>query len=147
MASKRIFKSLAQNIAHHSDSYLSYLHPSLGEACKAAGTETITLELLGGPILPSNVPTSKELENAIPAWRDRFKEMADKQGLDISQLQKASVKFDYSAYKDLYSVDTSAELVHSDGTVYTATGWRPEEPIDPQKRIPGTDLLWPKGRP
>lgn len=143
MASKKLFKGLAQNIAHHSESFLSYLHPHLGRACQAVNLSNVTLNLLGGPAMPDNVPSSKELDLAIPAWRSRFQEMTTKVGADFSKIQSASVNFDFTAWKDLYSADATAELVLLDGTKYTATGWRPEPQKSPEEKIPGTNLDWP----
>jgi hypothetical protein len=55
MTRKNLYKALAYSMAHHSQSYLSYLHPHLGEACEAAGVGEITLDLLDGPILPNHM--------------------------------------------------------------------------------------------
>jgi hypothetical protein len=133
-------------MAHHSQSYLSYLHPHLGEACEAASIGNITLNLLEGPILPNDMPVSKELSLAVPNWRAKFREIAGKIGVDLSQIQSATVNFNFARYNHHTSMDTKSEIVLSDGTKYEAEGWVPnrEEPVPPHHMIPGTDIKWPK---
>lgn len=146
MVRKNLYKDLTYSMAHHSQSYLSYLHPHLGEACEAAGIGDITLDMLDGPILPNDMPVSKELELAVPNWRMRFREIAGKIGVDVAELRSASVNFNFAPYNHHTSMNTKVELVLTDGTKYEAEGWVPnrEEPVPPAHIIPGTDIKWPK---
>jgi len=142
MASKKFFKGLVQNISRHSRSYLSYLHPHLGNVLRVAGLNSVTLSLLEGPYLPNNIVPSKELELAISAWRKRFCEMADKTGAELSQLSSATVYFDFGPHKDLYYPEVKSEFIHKDGTIYKTQDWEP--PVrKPENRIPDTNLDWP----
>jgi hypothetical protein len=83
---------------------------------------------------------------AVPNWRARFREIAAKIGVDLTQLRSATVNFNFAPYSHHTSMDTKAELVLNDGTKFEAVGWVPnrQEPVRPEHIIPGTDIEWPK---
>lgn len=78
MSSLKQLQGVAHNIAHHSQSSLSWLHPHLGQACDHAGVTAADLELLAAQPYPSGLPTHellprlKPLEMVLQALQAKF---------------------------------------------------------------------------
>ncbi len=118
MPSKHLFKGVIHDIGHHSLSIFSWLHPHLGKGCEEAGVTNVTLDLLAKKPYPPNFPISKPLRISTATFRERFKEMVAKQGLDISQIKKAILYYDFSRTSDFYSPDAISYIELKDGTKY-----------------------------
>lgn len=110
MASSKLFKGIAHDIAHHAASGLSYLHPHLGEACESIGTETVMLDLLSESPYAQGFPVSQPLNLATGALRKKFAEMVEHAQLNVSQLRRAVLHFRFPSWRDHYSCAVKSEF-------------------------------------
>lgn len=96
MPSLKRLSSVCHSAAHHAVSNLSYVHPHLGQACNAAGVESIAVDLLAEEIYPSSLPRLEPLALALTSLRARFGEMLASEGFAPSDLQRAALHFEFS---------------------------------------------------
>jgi hypothetical protein len=80
MPSQKQLNGIAHNLGHHAQSSLSYLWPSLDEACRLAGRSEATIDLLAPEPYPAGLPRLRPLELALAALRDWFSQLLDREG-------------------------------------------------------------------
>ena len=95
--------NIAHNIAHHAASGLSYLHPYLGEGCRASGILVVELDLLNGTY-PANFPVPKPLSLSTHELINKFKEMIEDSKSSKDEIESAKLYFQFSLLrKDDYA--------------------------------------------
>jgi len=93
MAKLKELGCVAHNLAHHSQSSLSWLHPHLAKACWKAGIEGVSFDLLPNNPYPPGLPDSKPLRLALASLRDWFLGQLDHLGHDRSTVRRAILTF------------------------------------------------------
>lgn len=96
MASTKRLRSVTHSIAHHAISGLCYVHPHLGEHCKAAGLDQIGVDLLVDRFDPPVSKPTPEIVGSVAALRQRFVELLDAEGLERADLARAVIVFIFS---------------------------------------------------
>ncbi len=119
MASIKTFAGVAHDIAHHSQSSLSWLHPHLGQACRLAGVNTAVIDLLSQQPYPASLPKLKPLELALSSLQARFWEIVELKRLSRDCIAYAQLKFFFPPNYDDYSCSVSATITTSHGNVFT----------------------------
>jgi hypothetical protein len=103
MSAKKL-NNMAHNIAHHAQSSLSYLHPHLGEACRALGITNVTLNLLKTPY-PKGFPVSEPLSMSTNQIQNKFLKMIAESESSIEEIDSAVLHFQFSPWiRDDYCV-------------------------------------------
>ena len=93
MPSAKRIRSVVHSIAHHGVSGLCYLHPHLGDACKSAGIDRATIDLLDGGPASQFEQGSKSIANAADALRAKFAEILNSEAMARKDLSEASAMF------------------------------------------------------
>ncbi len=102
-------RGAAHDIGHHAGSGLSFLYPHLADVSRAAGTLTVTLDLLSPSDYPSELPLIEPLQHALVTLRARCKEIIVASGFSWRDLTVATLTFGFPiGYGDgsLFSVRT-----------------------------------------
>ena len=119
MPSIKVLKSVAHNIAHHAQSFLSWLHPHMGEACRLASVTSADLELLRAQPYPLMLPRSEPLEIALLGLQTKFWEILHLTGLPRESVQSVRLEFFFSQSRtDDYSCAVRAVITASDGKIF-----------------------------
>jgi hypothetical protein len=114
MYTKKI-NNIAHNIAHHAASGISYLHPHLGEACRAADCTLVALDLLSG-IYPLGFPVSKPLSLATKELLNKFDEMLEAAAASKEEIKTATLYFQFSPWrKDDYGCVVKSFFILTSG--------------------------------
>lgn len=116
MTSEKRLSSVCHSIAHHAVSALSYLHPHLRQACRAAGEYSAQIDLLSPNPCPENLRGNQPLQIALMSLQERFAQILQSEGFSLDELQKALLFFEFPAeYKDDYCSNCHAALQASSG--------------------------------
>ena len=118
MASLKTLQGVAHNLCHHAQSGLSWLHPHLGRACRAAGVSTAGLDFLDERPYPPGLPPSEPLGKALSSLGCRFWEMVEHQGLSRESVQSVRLEFTFRDLSSDYDCSVSAWVTSSRGRVY-----------------------------
>lgn len=125
MASLKEPNGVAHNIAHHSQSSMSWLHPHLGQACQLAGVSAATLEFLEAQPYPTGLPTQellprlKPLKMALKGLQAKFWEILEQQALCRADVSSVRPEFDFwSSPVDAYSCSVSTVIMAANGKVF-----------------------------
>ena len=125
MASLKKLNGVAHNIAHHSQSSMSWLHPHLGQACHLAGVSAAALELLEDHPYPSGLPTQellprlKPLELALKGLQAKFWGILEKQGFIPADVSSVRLEFHFwSSPIDAYLCSVSARITAANDKVF-----------------------------
>ena len=121
MASRRLFKGVAHDLAHHAQSGLSYMHPHVVRNCKAYSLGEVTAELLSGSPWPAAFRPSKPLRLATSALQETLNGFIRRQGLDPDDLTSANVTFQLVPSKDDWTTIVSSRLQLKNGKSYHAS--------------------------
>ncbi len=89
-------RSVVHSTAHHAESFLSYVHPHLGEVCLALHLKQITLDLLTGTFYPVPIEIPRPLELSAKRLCERFAEIMAAEGLAVPWLTRATAEFFFS---------------------------------------------------
>jgi len=93
MASFRELRGIAHNLAHHSQSGLSWLYPHLRQVCRRAGVSVASFNLLPHDPYPADVPQWEPLRLALASLRVWFLELLAPHGHDQSNLCSVTLTF------------------------------------------------------
>lgn len=118
MTSLKQLKGVAHDIAHHAQSGLSFVHPHLGQACRAAGVTSAWLDLLEERPYPEGLPVLRPLELALGALRDKFVQMAGSKGIPPSEVEAVRLEFTFPPSDDNYSCSVGASITDRGGKSY-----------------------------
>jgi len=126
MPSLNELSGVAHNIAHHSQSSLSWLHPHMGQACRLADVTVAEIELLEAHpyplLLPEHkpfYPVSKQLVLALHGLQAKFWDIVEQQGISRSSVQSVRLTFRFLPLPaDDYSCSVSAAIIAKDGKVF-----------------------------
>ncbi len=121
MSSQRALAGVAHDIAHHAGSGLSYVHPHLYQACKAAGVREATVDLLANAPYPLGLPQVGPLQLSLAALRDKFFAILSANGFAPSDVAAVSLRFQFPLLgADGYTCQVAARLQSSRGRLFTA---------------------------
>lgn len=119
MASAKRLNSVCHSIAHHAVSGLSFIHPHLRLACKSAGIDRITIELLSENPYPQNLKHLQPLALALLALREKFITILNAEGFDITHIQSVTLQFQFQLLvDDDYSTNCLAKITSKYGKTY-----------------------------
>jgi len=107
MASHKPLKGVAYDIAHHAQSGLSYLHPHMGEMCRAVGLTKATIDLMAKDSYPAELKEYKPLKLAIGALKEKFMSILSKREMSLDFIKELKLKFIF------YTSDNSLCIVES----------------------------------
>ncbi len=110
---------VAHDIAHHSQSFFSYLHPHLSQACRTVGTDIVQVDLLDVDPYPAGLPRWKPLETALPNLLPMFWKILDATGLDRTRVKSVRLRFEFTENRsDDHSCAVECEIASSDGKIF-----------------------------
>jgi hypothetical protein len=99
MFRKKRARSVIHSIVHHGVSALSWLHPRLGEECANQNLEYIEINLLEAAVSTNGFTASEETKSAINSLKETFSKIAASEGIDITELAEATIKFGFEKGK------------------------------------------------
>lgn len=127
MTNIKRLRSVIQSTAHHAVSGMCYVHPHLGEKCKAIGIKSIDVNLLNPSFDPELQSITKELEASTNALREKFIELLASEHIKDSEIKSAYATFGFlrnrwptSCYIEVVSVEGKKTEVAVDSTGKTA---------------------------
>ena len=119
MPSLQELSGIAHNLAHHSQSSLSWLHPHMAQACHLAGVTEVKIELLDSDPYPPALPKLKPLALALMGLQARFWEILDKQQIPRSRVRSVQLEFHFlSEDTDNYLCAVRAAITAPNGKVF-----------------------------
>ena len=119
MPSLNELSGVAHNIAHHSQSSLSWLHPHLGQVCRLAGVTFAEIELLDAFPYPLLLPNHKPLELALQGLQAKFWEILELQHLERTEVHSVHLEFRFLGLPtDDYSCLVSSLITAASGKVF-----------------------------
>src|SRR5437773_1035389 len=95
MPSQKCLNGLAHNIMDHAVSGLSYLQPHLAQVARAAGVNTVTLDLLSVSPLPATLRLLDPAVRACEALHQTFLSIAQKLGFTAQDIASATLTFEF----------------------------------------------------
>lgn len=119
MASIKLLSGVAHDIAHHSQSSLSGLHPHLAQACRSVGVNRIVLEILSEQLYPASLPKLKPLETALSNLQEKFWKMIDLKNISRECIVSAQLVFIFPWSHDDYFCSVRAIVTTSVGKIFT----------------------------
>lgn len=118
MPSQKLLNGVTHDIAHHAVSGLSYIHPYLGELCRAMKVIHIELNILKECPLPEGVVPIEPLELASKGLHLEFVRILERNGFSLADVQVATLAFSFyfgPRRTDDYCSSCKATLVTSQG--------------------------------
>lgn len=98
MPSQRVLQSVTHNLGHHAVSGLSYLVPHLFRAAESSGQLTVSIDMLGEPILSPTLRLDEPLRLSLDALRKRFGEILASEGFAQDALRAATLVFRFEGH-------------------------------------------------
>ena len=121
MPSQRALAGVTHDIAHHAGSGLSYVHPHLYQACRAAGVREATVDLLEDAPYPPGLPRIEPLGLSLTALHNKFLAILAANGFGPSDVAAATLRFQFPLLgADGYVCQVAARLESSRGRLFTA---------------------------
>ena len=115
----RELSGVAHNLAHQSQSSLSWLHPHLAQACRLSGVTEVKIELLDANPYPTALPHLRPLVLSLQALQSKFVELLAKQQIPQSNVQSVLLEFRFPvAEADNYSCSVRATITSANGKVF-----------------------------
>jgi len=119
MPSIKRLSSVCHSIAHHAVSSLSYVHPHLRQACKRAGLDSITIDLMREQPCPDQFLSIEPLRLSLKALQEKFKGILKAEGFTINEIEAIELRFEFTEeFPDYYCSNCYARLVSRTGKVY-----------------------------
>ena len=116
MTSERQLNGVAHDIAHHAVSALSWLHPSLSQACRASKVDNVLLDLTQDPKYPQGFLVSKPLGLATNGLKEWYRELLGKKNFSEADVQSVTLEFSFSPDRqDDYTCSCRCRLVTTHG--------------------------------
>lgn len=117
----KVLQSVAHDVAHHAQSSISWLHPHVGQACRAAGQLEVEVQLTSTELYPPALPPMEPLRLALLGLRDRFWRIVAAHKLEESVVKEASLLFRFSEGRnDDYLSEVTGRVTGSNGRTYEA---------------------------
>jgi len=121
MASMKLLQSVAHDIAHHAQSGLSWVHPHLGQACRAAGSLVVQIQLTGDDPYPRELAPLGPLKLALSGLCEKFWSILAAHHLERSSVTQARLSFSFAeSRRDDYLSEVAASITGSNGRTYEA---------------------------
>lgn len=98
MSVKRL-RSVIQSVGHHGVSGLCYVHPHLGELCKAANLTDAEIDLLSGKVLLEGIEIPRPLDLGAAALAAKFTEILGSESIDREALRVARIQFQFQGQR------------------------------------------------
>jgi hypothetical protein len=122
MPSQKRLNSICRSIAHHAVSGISYIHPHMLQACRAAGQPHMTVSLLESEPCPESFRGIEPLRLSLRALRKRFEEILAAEGFSVADLAEASLTFSPDPqFSDDYCTVCHSRLTSHTGRSYEHT--------------------------
>ncbi len=119
MSSLKLLKGVAYDIAHHSQSGLSWIHPHIGEACQEAGVNEATIHLLSNNPYPDNLPVKEPLKLAINSVKKKYEEIMQKVGLPLAEVESLAIIVLFKSNRtDNYTCSVKSIMKTTSGKTY-----------------------------
>jgi hypothetical protein len=113
MASHKLFKGAAYDLAHHTQSSMSCLYPYIGKLIEKSGSTFVTLRLMDENPYPQELEYLEPLSLAINSLIRKFKEILEKINLPFSEVCTMNLSIDFpNGFNDgsIYSVHSNIVL-------------------------------------
>jgi hypothetical protein len=120
MASLKRLNGVAHDIAHHSQSGLSWLHPHLAQLCRLSGVSSASIDLLADNPYPVGVAHAAPLAKALGALREWFESNLIAQGFATSDVRRVRLAFLFRQGGDDYTCAVIATVEDRDGRAHSA---------------------------
>jgi len=121
MTSMKVLQSGAHDVAHHAQSGVSWVHPHLGQACRANRLLEVIIPLTGADVYPPALPPMEPLRLALLGLRDRFWKIVAAHKLEGAAIKEASLLFRFSDTRsDDYTSEVTGKVTGSNGRTYEA---------------------------
>lgn len=117
MPAMKTMRGVANNLAHHSQSSLSWLHPHLAIACSRAGVRETRVELMASAPYPIGLPDFAPLRVALATLRTWFLEQMTHLGFDPRCAISAVLCFRFRL-GDEYNSAVDATITTTNGREY-----------------------------
>jgi hypothetical protein len=117
MVAMKELKGVAHNLADHSQSSLSWLHPHLAQACRKAGKEGVSFDLLSDNPYPDGLEKSEPLVLALASLREWFFAQLDHLGHDRANITRAVLTFKFRG-EDGYNSAVAVTIGTNTGKEY-----------------------------
>lgn len=122
MPSQKRLNSICHSIAHHAVSGISYIHPHVLQACRAAGLTQMVVSLLDSEPCPESFRGIEPLRLSLRGLRMRFEEILAAEGFSVTDLTEASLTFSPDPqFSDDYCTICHSHLTSSMGRSYEHT--------------------------
>jgi hypothetical protein len=122
MTSARILAGVAHDLAHHTQSSLSWIHPHIEEGLREAGEFDTTFELLADAPYPPNIGEKEALRLALKSLKQKFFEIADRNGFMPHAVKSALLTIQIPRFGgDSHTCSVRATITASNGHTYSAT--------------------------
>lgn len=89
-------RSVVHSAAHHGVSALSWLHPRLGEECKAQNLSEVSYDLHASRITTKGFSASKETQMAFSALQSTFERIAATEKIHPVELSAVFITFGFN---------------------------------------------------
>ena len=93
-STKRL-RSVIHSVAHHAMSGLCYVHPHLGEQCKAASVREAEVDLCAGVIRSDGLTVTEPLRRGTVALREKFVGILASEDLLPDIIESATIRFQF----------------------------------------------------
>ena len=123
MASLKALNGAAHDLAHHSQSFFSWLHPHMAEECRRAGVTMVTVEFSGRSTYPRELAHSVPLASALIGLERWFADLLMRQGYVPADVSSASLTFEFrqNGGEDDYNPTVSCTIVARTGREFVHT--------------------------
>lgn len=111
---------VAHDLAHHSQSGLSFLHPHLARVCRQAGVHEAEFDLCASAAYPRDLPMFEPLHFAIASLQAWLSDLLVRLGHDRATLRSAVLRFQFRSGDD-YNSSVRATIGAVGGKQYVAT--------------------------
>lgn len=122
MPTERALTGVAHNLAHHTQSGLSRIHPHFAEACREASVNGATFELLDETPYPRALPAKEPLRLALRSLQAKFWEILERNGFPRESVSSVQlyVQISYSG-GDGYTCSVRASITSPSGKRHEST--------------------------
>ena len=76
---------------------LCYVHPHLGEQCKAASAREAEIDVCGGVVSPERIAVTEPLRRSVAAMREKFAGILASENLSLDSVQSATIRFQFGS--------------------------------------------------
>jgi hypothetical protein len=120
MASARGLRGIAHNLAHHTQSSVSWVHPHLAQVCHAAGVDEATVELLRPNAYPVGLSESEPLRFALDGLRSWFFDLLARHGYEEVALESVMLNVRFRG-RDEYDSAVGVTIVTRERKVFAGS--------------------------